>query len=142
MGGNGARRIISASILVLGGFLAFGESGMPDFSSMSDVDLLLHQYEEPEAAMEEYKRRTKDYTPQQVREIEAEFFRQARMPREKIEPTVNDFLSKINQSDDAVIRMKSFTAIQEGSEAAESSGKNSIRESFLTAWAEVPYPAT
>jgi hypothetical protein len=111
-----------------------------DFSGVSDADLLFH--EDREAAAEEYKRRMNDYSPQQVREIEAEIFRQIRMPREKIEATVNDLLGKINQSDDAVIRMKSFTAIQERYEAADASEKNSIREAFLAAWAEVPYPAT
>ena len=112
----------------------------PDFSNVSDVDLLLH--EDREEAMAEYKLRTKDYTPQQVREIEAEFFRQVRMPRETVEPTVGDLLDKINQSDDILKRMKAFTALHELYEAANASVKEEIREAFLAAWAEVPYPKT
>lgn len=112
----------------------------PDFSQVSDVDLLFH--EDRDAAMEEYKRRGQDYTPQQVREIEAEFFRQVRMPREKVEPTVGELLDKINQSDDVLKRMKAFTALQERYEAAVASEKGEIREAFLAAWAEVPYPKT
>lgn len=112
----------------------------PDFSGVSDVDLLLH--EDREEAMEEYKLRTKDYTPQQVWEIEAEFFRQVRMPREEVEPTVEELLAKINQADDILKRMKPFTALHERYEVADASEKGEIREAFLAAWDQVPYPTT
>lgn len=134
-----AIRMAFTSTLVLGCFFAFGESGMPDFSSMSDVDLLLHLYEEPEAAMEEYKRRAKDYTPQQVREIEAEFFRQIRMPKESVEPTIEELLTEVNQTADVVKRMKRFDELHERYSAADEVAKSDIREAFLVAWAEVPY---
>ena len=38
-----AKQMTLTSALVLGSFFAFSDSGMPDFSTLSDVDLLFHQ---------------------------------------------------------------------------------------------------
>lgn len=118
--------------------LAMAAGAQTDFSELSDLDLMFH--EDREAATAELKLRTKDYTPRQIRELEEEYFRRVRDPEAWPEPSVEDVFAKINQTDDTVRRLKQFMKIQKRFEEADDTEKRKIRDRYLSAWSDVPYP--
>lgn len=116
--------------------LASLAAAQPDFTGMSDVEVLMH--EDRVAGIAEFQKRAKDYPPEKIRDIEREYFKQRMTPRER-DLTAEEHLAIVNTSANIERRMKALDDFKTLYDTADDSEKVRFRDAYLDAWAEVPF---
>jgi len=111
-----------------------------DFTGLTDIEVLMH--EDSAAGIAEFQRRAKDYSKDEIRAIEQEYFKRLTTPSLQVELTVPQILAKINATEDSNKHSSLFKALGDRYKAAGSVEKEHIRAAFLTAWEEIPYPTS